>query len=276
MTPSPQNHEEKLQPFGKLLSLLGLLAVGLYFTGWIYRWTYFGFFQVDVTALNLPLESFYLAAFRALSGHPFIFLRTIIFLGITVLLIIVTLQIIQEVWQLSVKYIDRYLYWRRITLNLTSPQLSSLKFLSSLVNELVIILGILTTLFFLAQWQADSDAFTDAVNETSRLPVVTIVIPEENAGLGSDLGNPLVNPSGFRIIGDSSLYERLLGRELTDTSNPNQPRVWRLLIDREGYFYIFPALPKKERNRSVPILIIYESANGDQLTILGPAKTSEQ
>ena len=78
----------------------------------------------------------------------------------------------------------------------------------------------------------------------------------------------LDNPSGFRIIGDRSLYERLLGKELTDISNPEQSRVWRLLIDRDGYFYIFPALPNKDRNLSVPVLLIYESS--EQLTILSP------
>jgi hypothetical protein len=51
-------------------------------------------------------------------------------------------------------------------------------------------------------------------------------------------------------------------------------RVWRLLIDRDGYFYIFPALPKKDKYLSVPVLTIYESGNGDQLTILSP-KVSE-
>ena len=146
--------------------------------------------------------------------------------------------------------------------------------MSSLVSELVIVLWTLAALFLLAQFQGDQDAFRDAVNETSRLPVVTTVIREENAALGRNLDNPLLNPSGFRIIGDRRLYESLLGRELTDTSISDQPRVWRLLIDRDGYFYIFPALPSKDRNLSVPVLIVYESGNGDQLTILSP-KASE-
>ncbi len=272
MTSQSQNNQE-LNPLCKLLSLIALIAAALYFTGWIYRWAYFGFFQVEVTALNLPVESFYLAAFRALSGHPFIFLRTIITLGLTALAIVVTLQIIQKLQRFAVTYLVRYR--GRIPLNLTPTQLSSLNFLSSLINELVIVLWTLAALFLLAQWQADSDAFRDAVNETSRLPIVTAVIREENAALGRNLDNPLVNPSGFRIIGERSLYERLLGRELTDASSPDQ-RVWRLLIDRDGYFYIFPALPKKERNRSFPVLIIYESGNGDQLTILGPPDTNEK
>ena len=265
VTSSPQNHQE-LSPLGKLLSLVALLAAALYFTGWIYRWAYFSFFKVEVTTLNLPVESFYLAAFRSLVGNLPIILRTIITFIITVLVIIVTLQIIEKLQRLVVRY------WGRIPLTLNSTQLDSLNFLSSLIDELVMVFWILTALFLLAVWQADRDAFRDAVNETSRLPVVTVIMREENAPLGRNLDNPLANPSGFRVIGDRKLYERLLGKELTNTSDPNQSRVWRLLIDRDGYFYIFPALPNKDRNLSVPVLIIYESS--EQMTILSP-NTSE-
>ncbi len=121
-------------------------------------------------------------------------------------------------------------YLGRNPLNLNPTQLSSLNFLSSLVNELVIVLWTLAALFLLAQWQADRDALRDAVNETSRLPVVTAVIREENAALGRNLDNPLVNPSNFRVIGDRGLSENLLGRELTAPSSPEEPLVWRLLI----------------------------------------------
>ena len=266
------SEQSRTQSLGKLLSLVALLAAALYFTGWIYRWAYFSFFHVEVTTLNLPVESFYLAAFRALVGHPLIILRTIITLSLTALVIIITLEIIQKLQRFVIRYLRRFVirYLRRIPMNLTPTQLGSLK----LINELVIVLWILAALFFLAQWQADRDAFRDAVNETSRLPVVTVVMREENAALGRNLDNPLVNSSGFRIIGDHNLYKRLLGKELTDISNPDQSRVWRLLIDRDGYFYIFPALPKRDRKQSVPVLIIYESGNGDQLTILSP-KASE-
>ncbi|MEO1006800.1 MAG: hypothetical protein AAFW67_13335 [Cyanobacteria bacterium J06638_38] len=261
VTSAPQNNQE-LNPLGKLLSLVALLAAALYFTGWIYRWAYFGFFQVEVTTLNLPAESFYLAAFRSLVGNPSIFCKTTIAFMITVLVIIVTLQISQKLQRLIVRYLGR------IPLNLTSTNQSSLNILSSLLNELIIVLWILAALFFLAQWQGDRDAFRDAVNETSRLPVVTVITGEANAALGRDLDNPLVNPSGFRIIGDRASYDRLLGKELTDISNQNQSRVWRLLIDQDGYFYIFPALPDKNKNLSVPVLMIQKSS--EQLIILSP------
>ncbi|MFM7713442.1 MAG: hypothetical protein ACKO7A_12230 [Microcystis sp.] len=41
----PHNSSE-FNPLGKLISVLVLLAAALYFTGWIYRWTYFSFFQL--------------------------------------------------------------------------------------------------------------------------------------------------------------------------------------------------------------------------------------
>ena len=85
-------------------------------------------------------------------------------------------------------------------------------------------------MFYLAQWQADADAWTDAVNETSTLPAVTFVTPEKNAALG---------------------------RKLDDDGN--------------GYVYLFPALPsKRDRTLRPPVLVIYESANGDQMIILTP------
>ncbi len=87
----PQTTTE-YNPLGKLLGVLALLAAGLYFTGWTYRWTYFSFFQLEVTTLNLPGESFYLAAFQTFFGEPLAFLRTILVLGVTVFAILVTLH----------------------------------------------------------------------------------------------------------------------------------------------------------------------------------------
>ena len=251
---------QDLNPFGKLLSLLALLAAALYFTGWIYRWVYYGFFHIEVTTLNLPFESFYLAAFQVLFGHPLIIVRTIGAILVNGLAIFIALKLRQRV-------ADWFLRSRLSSRKLAST--STLQFLGALTDELVVVLLILTTLFWLAQWQARADAWRDAVNATSTLPVITVIFSEEEAVLGRGIDNPLINPSGLRIIGDQEQYNRLLGKELTDTEGPDQPRVWRLLLDRDGYFYIFPALPKKDRFLNFSVLIIYEGSN--QLTILSPA-----
>jgi hypothetical protein len=90
----------------------------------------------------------------------------------------------------------------------------------------------------------------------------------KNAALGRKLDNPLENPPDLRIIGDRKAYDLLLGQELTDLSNSNKPRVWRLLLKQDGYAYIFPALPKKDSRLTIPVAIVYEKDNGVQLTIL--------
>lgn len=279
----PNPHEPNL--LGKLTSLVVLLGAGLYFTGWTYRWAYFHFFNIEVTTLNLPLESFYLAAFHALFGNPLTILRTAVALILTAIAIHLTLWLIQNPMMATLTTLTKGVRSRLLRyarqhpnawltqivkslINFSSTQFNSIQFLSSLIIEIVIVLWGLTALFWLAQWQADTDAWLDAVNETSTLPVVTFVTPQDNAALGRKLDNPLVDPSGFRIIGDQSLYQRLFGKELT---NPEKSIVWRLLIDRDGYFYIFPALPdKRDRSLSPPVVMMYESEGGDQLMILSP------
>ena len=47
-------------------------------------------------------------------------------------------------------------------------------------------------------------------------------------------------------VGDRMLYDRVLGQELNEPEGKD-PSVWRLLCDRNGYFYIFPALPTKDK-----------------------------
>lgn len=260
----PQTTTE-YNPLGKLLGVLALLAAGLYFTGWTYRWTYFSFFQLEVTTLKLPGESFYLAAFQTFFGEPLAFLRTILVLGVTVFAILVTLH-----W--GQKWGSKYL--RRLPFTFNEAQTKILNFLASLLNELIIVLFILTALFWLARWQAQADAWKDAVNETSSLPVVTLLM-SKNAPLGRKLDNPLDNPTDLRIIGDRKAYDRLLGEELTDLSDPNKPRVWRLLLKGDGYAYIFPALPKKDSRLTIPVAIVYEKDNGVQLTILNASPSPQ-
>ncbi|WP_293120164.1 hypothetical protein [Okeania sp. SIO1I7] len=55
--------------FGRIASLLTVLGVGLYFTGWIYRWAYFAYFQLEVTTLDLPFESFLIVPIQVFFGN---------------------------------------------------------------------------------------------------------------------------------------------------------------------------------------------------------------
>lgn len=257
----PQTPE--FNPLGKLISVLVLLAAALYFTGWIYRWAYFSFFHLEVTTLSLPNESFYFAAFQTFFGDIWAIPRKILFLILIIFGIVITF--------LGQKWLGKSLKKLRIPIN--KSQTNIINFLSSLLNELIIVLFVLMALFWLATWQAKDDAWKDAINETSSLPIVTIVMPQ-NAPLGRKFDNPLESHStkpnlpNFRIIGDRQSYERLLDKELNDISNPNKLRIWRLLLKGNGYSYIFPALPEKNSKLTFPVVMVYERDNGVQLTIL--------
>lgn len=55
---APNSPPPGTQILGTFASLLGLLGIFLYFTGWIYRWAYFGWFSLEINRLDLPLRSF--------------------------------------------------------------------------------------------------------------------------------------------------------------------------------------------------------------------------
>ena len=64
---------------------------------------------------------------------------------------------------------------------------------------------------------------------------------------------------------------RLTKRDINNFIDSKEPTVWRLLIQTNGWIYVFPALPaNSQRDRRPPILAIRESGNGDQLMILAP------
>nr|WP_317265376.1 hypothetical protein [Arthrospira sp. SH-MAG29] len=83
MSESPRLPPETFA-LGRIASLLVMLGAVLYFTGWTYRWIYFGFFQLEVTTLPLPLESFYIAAFQVFFGSFRAILHTIITIALIV------------------------------------------------------------------------------------------------------------------------------------------------------------------------------------------------
>ncbi|BCU13544.1 MULTISPECIES: hypothetical protein [Microcystis] len=257
--------QEPFSPLGKLVSVIGLLAIALYFTGWIYRWFYFGFFQVDLTTLNLPLESFYIASFSLLFRSPWAILKTIIAIGVAILGMVMTFKAIAILGRLFHQPLQKAAQ----RLGLTANQNYQLQFLASLLDEVIIVLWLFLVLYFLARGQGYADARRDALNETSTLPAITIAMKGEDAVIGRKLDKLLENPSSVRIFGDRTRYDGLLGNEL----NQN-PTIWRLLSDANGHLYVFPSLNAKNAgNRVPPVLIFPDSGKGDRLTILSPAKS---
>ena len=65
MTPPPA---ELKNPLGRFAAIAGLIAAGLYLTGWIYRWAYFGYFQIYLPSLELPPQSFLFVPIQVFFG----------------------------------------------------------------------------------------------------------------------------------------------------------------------------------------------------------------
>ena len=284
---------------GRIASLLVMLGAVLYFTGWTYRWMYFAFFQLEVTTLPLPLESFYIAAFQVFFGSFRAIFHTIITAALVVVGVYCSLWLLEGQpslrFQAGLENIHGRIlaslnnrlasqppqtFWKRWLFRLYRELLQllksflefhlleyqSLRFVRSLLDETLIICWVLAGCFWLAQWQGEADAWRDAVNETSSLPVVTVVVREDSFPLGVN-PDDIRNPQGIRIIGDPSSYQQLLSAAI---NNPSQNRVWRLLIDVDGDYYIFPALPERDETRRPGLVVIPRSHQGDRLIQLRP------
>ncbi|MDZ8031199.1 hypothetical protein [Nostoc sp. DedSLP04] len=276
MTQTP-NQETNI--LGKFTSVLGLLGAALFFAGWIYRWSYFYFFQLEVNTLDLPAQSFLIVPLQIFLGDGWTICKSAIAFFVAAIAIQATLWLIKIVSETVVSASQLLLSriisatqhkrsWTAKRLKslaeFSSGQLRSVEFLRSLVNEIVIVSWVLIVIFWLARWQGIADAQRDA-GQNSTLPVVALITPEEKFAVGRKLDDIFADPSlkGYRIIGDRGLFDDLRGREDNDISNPQQPRVWRLLLERGGWIYLFRALPSNAKPGEIPsVLAIQESEKG--------------
>ncbi|CDM93260.1 MULTISPECIES: hypothetical protein [Limnospira] len=153
------------------------------------------------------------------------------------------------------------------------PDFQPINYDKNFVNELVIAGWCLAGLFYLGQTQGNLDAIRDAHNHTSMLPVVTIITPENRLPLGRKIYDLTDDPvvGNFRFIGDLELYQMLLQRDYNDKTQADNSSIWRLLIDRDSQYYIFPSLPENAPpNVRPPLVIIQQSTAGEYVIILSP------
>ena len=240
-------------PFlGAFARVVGLLSIFLYFTGWIYRWAFFGFFRIQLTTLDLPAQSFFFIPIQVFLGSPQAFIKALFILVLAFIGIFLSL---------------RFLKWRRVSSQLSLP----------LIRQLVIVAWLLMALYWTARWQGVTDAWQAAVNDTSPLPVITLVQIEKGLGLGYNAKNKTY-PSleNARIVGDVGLFtNKLRGREVTLPGAPSKIGDWRLLISSKGWLYLFQALPRdaKPNNRRPFVLAVREG--GEQFMILSPSSSDK-
>ncbi|WGV26995.1 hypothetical protein [Halotia branconii] len=289
MTQAP-NQETNI--LGKFTSVVGLLGAALFFAGWIYRWSYFYFFQLELNTLDLPAQSFLIVPLQIFLGNSWAIFKTAIAFFVTAIAIQVTLWLIKiisdAVVSASQLLLNRIISATQHKRSWTAKRLKSLAefgvgqlrsvdFLRSLVNEIVIVSWVLIVIFWLARWQGIADARRDA-GQNSTLPVVALITPEDKFAIGRKLDDIFADPSlqGYRIIGDRGLFEDLRGREDNDISNPKQPRVWRLLLERGGWIYLFQALPPNVKPNEIPSMLAIQTSDKGHIIIRSPevSKTS--
>jgi hypothetical protein len=274
---------------GKFASVVGLVGAALFFTGWIYRWSYFYFFQLEITTLDLPAQSFFIVPLQvfladggtiAKSAIAFLLTGLAIYLSLWIILILnkVIFQVVDAVLWKIFRYTKKTKLWLlyhpiKSLVLFNDKKFNSIIFLRSLVDEIIIVGWVLLMLFHLARDQGIADAQRDA-GANSTLPVVTLVIPENRLALGRKLNDVFDDPSlkNYKIIGDRGLFNKLYTTEETDiVTNPKNPIIWRLLLERGGWIYLFKALPKDAKPDSRPsVLAIQESNLGEQLMIFSP------
>ena len=225
---NPKNNEAQNQNvLGGIVGLIGIISIFTYLTGWVYRWAYFGFFELDINSIELPFESFFLVPIQVFIGDLRKIILTFLVVFFTFIAIKITLLLINEFTFSDNKYTTPLLfdkvqvYFSKVIYKLPSGlyQKKLKKFISSKIsvsilikklhrfyifkllryfaqifpqplrNEIAIVAWVLTALFWFAQYQGHVDAFRDAADKTSTRPIVTLVTKKDNLAIGRELGN---------------------------------------------------------------------------------------
>ncbi|MBC7882010.1 MAG: hypothetical protein H7Y37_11840 [Anaerolineae bacterium] len=283
-TPNPTPKTKLLAEFIGQASVFGIF---LYFTGWIYRWSYFGYYQIDINTLALSQQSFLIVPLQVFLGS-FGATSRALFLMVTLTFVISAISVFVQATRetlgtaffeletirydpLKIKPVEIPAIVKRFMVN---------TLLQPFVVDIVIVLIVLSSLFWLASFQGYEDARRDAFNDTSTLPIVAYISHSDEFPLGRNLAQPLFNSplKSFRGIGDLSLLRQLQGRDITDKTIPNQP-VWRMLLGVEEWIYLVPAIPggiSQNQNLHPPVVAMRTSNNSSDLMLLSPAKSANQ
>jgi hypothetical protein len=245
-------------PLGAFAGLVGILTIFLFFTGWIYRWAYFGFFEIELNSLNFPAQSFLLVPIQVILGDINKLGLAVLATFAVIVLIKFTLWLLQRFYQFPLPQPVRWL---------------TDLFPQSLGRDLVIVAWILIALFYLAKWQGNEDAWRDAVNQSTMRPLITLVSPSDKFIFGATLDdemafdqkkNPVYPPlKNVRIFGDVDQFRRLYPKGI----NGGSPAMdWRLLIESGNWLYIFSAV--SDRQQGHPFVLAVNTGDGRVQSII--------
>jgi hypothetical protein len=260
-------------------SIIGLIAICLFFSGWIYRWSYFSYFSIDVTSQNYTVQSFLMVPLQIYLGSRENIVRTVLVLALIPLLSFISIAILHRLYgvvsrafALSPRLVH---LWQRLV-PVEAMDRTYLRAYGSLIDELVIVGWVLALLFWFSHHQGLQDAQRDAVNSTSTLPVVALVGLRQETVLGADLR--VINDGGDPIADvalDSSVLigERLLARAVrsTNVTSAGDDQVWRLLTYGDNsWLYLIQTIPAGTPAGTGPLVLAVPNARRGQMLILSP------
>jgi hypothetical protein len=267
-------------PFlGGFASILSLLGITLFFSGWIYRWAYFAYFSLNLNDQSFTAQSFLIVPIQIYLGTPANLLKTLLLLLALPLLITATLALIRLLSALMAQLQGRYLTQRPLPAGPQTPNsrlAEARRFLASLVDELVIVGWVLILLFWFSQDQGLRDARRDAVETTSTLPSVSLVLPQRDGILAQDLrvlndsGEPISDPplADQVLIGDPDLAREVRSTTLSD---PQGQQVWRLLNQEPtGWLYLIRTIASSSSSKERPLVVAVPNAKRGQTLVLKP------
>lgn len=276
---SELSSEGKPQFLGSLASLLSLLGILLFFSGWSYRWAYFAYFSLDINEQTFSAQSFIILPFHILSNNLLASTLAVVTFAVLIAVTLRLLEILRIVstnWQYRNKWIQLlYSRFRLSDTNMYGPQ----QVLASLTDEAVVVIWALIIVFLLSRQQGLTDARRDAVEQTSRLPVVSLILPQSDNVLAQDLllledngqaitDLPLANHA---LIGDLELAREIRS---TSLSNDKKRQVWRLLAQEpEGWLYLIRTMPETPTRTDRPLVLAIPNAKQGQSLILSPEST---
>jgi hypothetical protein len=284
VTATPPNSTNP-NPLGAFAGLVTVLTIFLFFTGWVYRWAYFGFFEIELNSLNFSAQSFLLVPIQLILGD-------IGKLGLAILATFVvikaTLWAVQSFPSKTSPGSDQSKRNQFLKGVHQFPLLQGVRWLTNvfpqpLQQELVIVVWVLIALFYLAQNQGREDALRDAVDKSTTRPIITLISPSDKFALGAILNEKMLFggkkstdyaplKENLRIFGDVNQFNMLYGKGINRTDSNNSPPVaWRLLIESGNWLYIFQTLQKPSGLH--PLVLAVNTGDGRvQLIILSRPK----
>jgi uncharacterized membrane protein len=265
---------------GGFASILSLLGITLFFSGWIYRWAYYAYYSLNLNDQSFSAQSYVIVPIQIYLGTPYSLLKTLLLLLLLPLLITTTLAVINRLADVLAQLPSRLPWLRSLLVTQEAPSsrlAESRSFLSSLLEELVIVGWLLILLFWFSQHQGYQDARRDAMETTSTLPVVSLVLPQRDGVLAQDLrqlsdsGEPIPDlPLGNHVlIGDLELAREVRNSTLSDTK---AKQVWRLLNQEPtGWLYMIRTLSPDAKADDRPLMIAVPNAKRGQTLVLSPS-----